>query len=147
MSVTLRPISKENVRAVCDLRVEPEQERFVAPAATTIAEAAYEHDVFLRAIFEGDEPVGVLAVVEEPGEPPFLVRLMVAAGRQGRGIGRAAVALLVAELRSHGATELRTSHVDAPGGPGGFYAALGFEATGETFAGERVLRLPLGPTG
>jgi diamine N-acetyltransferase len=143
MSVTLREVTKENVRAICDLPLAPGQERFVAPPATTIAECAYEEHVMLRAIYDGDEPAGVLALVEEPGEPPFLVRLMVAADRQGRGIGRAAVSLLMTLLRERGETELTTSHGVGEGSPAGFYAALGFEPTGDVVEGERVMRIAL----
>ena len=148
MSIALREVTKDNVRTLCALRVEPGQERFVAPAAYTIAESAYEEqEVLLRAIYDGDEPVGLLALVRDPDGTWFMARLMVAAGRQRQGIGRAAMALLAHLLRERGATELQTSYVDEPGGPGPFYARLGFEPTGEIFAGERVVRLPLPTTG
>lgn len=44
-AVALVPIDRENVRAVCDPTLRPGQERYVAPSATTIAEAACERDL------------------------------------------------------------------------------------------------------
>jgi diamine N-acetyltransferase len=76
--------------------------------------------------------------------PWYLWRLLVDAGAQGRGIGRAVVEQVAALIREEGATELLTSYVDAPGGPEGFYLGLGFEPTGEVDPdGEILLRLPL----
>jgi diamine N-acetyltransferase len=134
-AVTLRPLSQANVRAVCELRVAEDQERLVAPAAYTIAEAHYEPGALLRAIYLGDEPVGVLAVALE-NRTPLLARFMVDAAHQRRGVGREAFELLARELRAAGLDLLETSF--APGGAEGFWRACGFEDTGRTVYGERV---------
>lgn len=55
MPVALIPITRENVRSVCELAVDEHQRRLVAPAAYTIAEAqCYEpgggKDLFLARV-------------------------------------------------------------------------------------------------
>jgi diamine N-acetyltransferase len=135
--VTLRPVTRENVRAVCELRLGPGQDRLVAPASFTVAEGHYEPGALLRAIYRGDEPAGVLLVELESGTP-YLVRFMVDAGHQGRGTGRRAVALLEQELREAGWSTLETSFQPAEGGAEGFWRRCGFADTGRRLHGEPV---------
>src|SRR5215208_7874995 len=107
-TVSLEQVTRENVRAVCDLELAVGQEPLVAPAAYTVAEGNYEPGAVLRAICLGGRPVGVLLVELETGMP-YLVRFMIDAGRQRAGIGRRAVELLVAELHAAGWHALETS--------------------------------------
>jgi diamine N-acetyltransferase len=111
----------------------------------TIAESAYEPNAWLRAIYADDEPVGLLGLVADTEAPEYwLARFMIAAAHQGRGYGRDAMALLVEHVRGlPGASELQTSCVPAEDGPLDFYRGLGFEQTGDVYAGELVLRLSL----
>ncbi|HEY3773325.1 MAG TPA: hypothetical protein VGL69_10040 [Solirubrobacteraceae bacterium] len=83
MKVALRPVTRENVRALCDLRLRPDQHELVAPAAVTIAEAHYEPAALLRAIYADDDPVGIL-FVETEGLVPYLVRFMITEERTTR---------------------------------------------------------------
>jgi diamine N-acetyltransferase len=131
--VTLIPVDRANVRPVCDLVLAPGQERFVAPSAVTVAEAAYEPDAWLRAIALDGVPVGVVLLVRDaPDEPYFLVRLMVDAAHQRQGVGAQAVALTLAHLRGlPGEDRVRTSCVPGDGSPLPFYRGLGFTETGE----------------
>jgi diamine N-acetyltransferase len=137
MSVSLRPVTRENVRAVCDLELADGQRHLVAPAAFTVAEGHYEPDALLRAIYDGERPAGVLLVELETGTP-YLVRFMVDARQQGRGVGREAVELLCGELRRAGWTALETSFQPVDGGAEGFWRRCGFEDTGRTRDGEPV---------
>jgi diamine N-acetyltransferase len=143
--VELREITGETVRAICRLEVAPEQTAFVAPNAVSFAEAYFEPKAWFRAIYADDEPVGFAMLSLDPEKPEYyLWRLMIAAGAQGRGYGRAAVRLLVDHVRTlPGATELLVSWVPADGGPEPFYRGLGFIPTGEIHEGEAVTRLAL----
>jgi diamine N-acetyltransferase len=149
--VTLREITPDNEAAVLGLAVEPEQEQTIPSVSESLDEAASSPDAhsWYRAIYAGDQAVGFVMLsfdvppgrAEYPGRY-FLWRLLIDARHQGRGYGRAAVALVIDIVRqSPGGTELFTS--TGPGGPSGFYRALGFEPTGEWFDGEEVFRLPL----
>jgi SAM-dependent methyltransferase/RimJ/RimL family protein N-acetyltransferase len=143
--ISLREVDADNVLAVCELDVAPAQQTHVARNALTVAESAYEPNAWLRAIYAGEEPVGLLGLVADTETPEYwLARLMIAAAHQGRGYGRDAIMLLVEHVRTlPGARELRTSCVPADDGPLDFYRGLGFEQTGDMYAGELVLRLTL----
>ena len=145
MTVELREITAETVRAICRLTVAPGQEVFVAPNSVSIAEAYFEPNAWFRAIYADGEPVGfVMLEADSAKEEYFLWRLMIADGFQGRGYGRRAVDLLIDHVRTRpGATELKTSWVPGEGGPAEFYRKLGFEPTGEMDGGEVVGRLAL----
>lgn len=141
--VSLRPVTRENVRAVCELELADHQHRLVAPASFTVAEGHYEPGALLRAIYSGEEPAGVLLVEVETGTP-YLVRFMVDAARQRQGIGRQAVELLVEELREQGWTSLETSFLPVEDGAQGFWRRCGFTDTGRTIHGEPVFVRALG---
>ena len=82
---------------------------------------------------------------EEPETATYVLwRFMIDARHQGQGYGREAIRLLLDHVRSlPGATELKTSWVSAPNGPGPFYEGLGFQPTGEVDEGEVVGRITL----
>ncbi|MGZ6670249.1 MAG: GNAT family N-acetyltransferase [Solirubrobacteraceae bacterium] len=146
LSVILREITAENVRSVCELKLADGQERYVAPSSYTVAEAAYDPDSWLRAIYHGDSVVGVLDLATTDGDRsrPRLVRLLVDRDHQRQGVGRAALEQLVDHLRSvAGAAALETSYVPGPDSPRGFYLKLGFEDVGRVEHGEQVLSYPL----
>ena len=136
-AIELRPVTRANVRAVCELELADHQARLVAPAAFTVAEGHYEPGALLRAIYAGDEPTGVLLVETETGTP-YLVRFMVDAGHQRQGIGRQAVELLAHELRHAGWATLETSFLPVEDGAEGFWRSCGFTDTGRTLHGEPV---------
>jgi diamine N-acetyltransferase len=143
--VELREVTADTVREVCALQVAASQRGFVAPNAVSIAEAMFSPRAWFRAIHVDDVPVGfaMLSIDEAEGDY-YLWRLMIAEGFQGRGYGRAAIALLADHVRTlRGATHLVTSWVPEPGGPEPFYRGLGFEPTGEVDDGEVVGRLEL----
>lgn len=144
--IQLREVTKANLREVLRMKVAPEQERFVASNAISIAQAHFDPEVaWFRAIYDGDTPVGFLMLDDNPHARTYtLWRLMIDTRHQRKGYGRRAIELLVAHVKTRpGATELLTSCVDAAGGPGPFYERLGFAYTGVLDEGERVMRRPL----
>ena len=154
-SITLREITPGNEAAVRALKVAPGQEQFVTSVPESLDEAKRtpEAHPWFRAIYAGERPVGfvMLSYNVSPANPEdpfrhFLWRLLIDAGYQRRGYGRAAMALVIDMVRnSPGATDLSTSFHPGDGGPAPFYRSLGFEATGEWTDGEPVYRLPLHP--
>lgn len=138
MDVTLEPITRDTVRAICELKVHEFQNRLVAPTAITIAESHYWPGSLLRAIYADGEPVGLIWVEFEEAKKPYLVRLSVAAERQRQGIGARAMAVLEEQLRAAGHRELELSFLPVDDGPRGFYERLGFSDTGRTIEDEVI---------
>jgi diamine N-acetyltransferase len=144
--VRLIPVTRDNVRDVCQLSLKPGQDKMVAPAAYTAAEAPhYGEASWLRAIERDGRIVGVLWVLLEDDElpAPYLVRFMVDAAAQHQGVGRIAIGLLFEELRAAGCRALELSYVPVDGGAEGFWLGCGFEPTGREQAGETVVRIDL----
>ena len=56
--VTLREITAETVRAICNLDVAPEQRGYVAPNAVSIAQAHFQPRAWFRAVYAAETPVG-----------------------------------------------------------------------------------------
>jgi diamine N-acetyltransferase len=143
--VSLRELTKDNVRDVLDLDVAADQSSYVATNAKSIAEAHFEPKAWFRAIAAGEVLVGFAMVYRDPAAGEFYVwRFMVDARHQGRGYGRRAMELLFEEARADGATEVVLSVVPGEHSALDFYRRLGFEETGKIDHGELEMRLPLG---
>lgn len=143
-AVSLREVTKDNVRDVVTLEVAQEQSSYVATNAKSIAEAYFEPKAWFRAIGAGDDLVGFAMVYRDPAAGVFYIwRFMIDARHQGRGYGRRAMELLLDEARADGAREVTLSVV--PGGHSAleFYRRLGFDETGKIEHGEVELRLSL----
>jgi diamine N-acetyltransferase len=143
--VTLREVTADSVRTICNLAVTEHQQQFVAPNAVSIAQAYFSEYAWFRAIYADDTPVGFLMLYDDTEKPVYyLWRFMVDARYQGMGFGRRALELLIDHVRTRpNATELFTSVHQAEGGPQGFYEGMGFRLTGDMEEGEAVLRLEL----
>ena len=149
--VTLREITAETVRAVIKLSVAEDQHRFVAPNAVSLAQALFAPDAWYRAIYLGEEPVGFVMLSDDsllevmPANPEVGIwRFMVDAKHQRKGIGRAAMLLIIEHVRSKGLfKKLKLSYVPGEGGPEQLYLSLGFRPTGEVDEDEVVMELPL----
>lgn len=144
-AVTLEPVTAATVRAICALAPTPDQQRFVAPNAVSIAQAYFEPRAWFRAVLAGERPVGFVMLELDPAKPEYSVwRFMIAAGEQGRGYGAGAMRLVMDHVRTlPGASELLLSYVPGEGSPEGFYRRLGFTPTGEVAGGEVVMRIAL----
>lgn len=141
--VSLRDVTKENLGAILRLKVKPEQEKFVASNAVSIAQAHFEEKAWFRAIYADETPVGFLMLYDDPETNDyFLWRFMIDERYQRLDFGRRALQLLIEYVRSlPDATELLVSYVPAEGSPEPFYTSLGFISTGEVQDGENVMKL------
>jgi diamine N-acetyltransferase len=146
MTVRLAPITPENVRAICELQVAPEQASFVTPNAISLAEAYVYPQAWCRAVYADDDLVGFVMLHDTVDDPGYMLwRLMIDARFQGRGFGRRVVEQVMAYVRTRpGAAQLKVGAHRGEGAPGPFYESLGFVATGEVIEGEEdVYALPL----
>ena len=145
MTLSSRLVSRADVTALCRLDVRGDQGGRVAPNAVTIAQAAYEPGAHVWGLWDGDAPVGLMALIDQAeadlddGDDPrcaFLWRLMVDAAHQGRGHGAAALRIAEARSRAWGKPRLVTSAVDLPEGAAAFYERHGFRRTGRVLDDE-----------
>jgi diamine N-acetyltransferase len=147
MNVTLQPITIDNFEAVMDMELPPEQARFLASNAYSIAQAHYYPDWQPRAIYCDGVPAGfALYDVSGNGEAGHyaIYRLMVDHARQHQGIGRRALELLLAEIRGHAdARRITICYKPDNATARRFYASLGFLETGIDELGEMVAEIRL----
>lgn len=146
---SLRPVTADNVDRLVRLAVRDEQRTLVASIATSLAQAAYRPPGRPVAIFDGDEPVGLLLLWDErrdpdkPADQLYVWRLSIDARHQRRGFGALAMRWAIEEAKRWGVASVGLSHVDEPGHAGPFYEKLGFRYTGEVDGAERVMILRL----
>lgn len=143
-ALKLKTVTPDNVIAACGIKVAPEQEAFVAPVAESLAEAyaSYEN-AWPRLVYAGDEPVAfVMGGFDPEAEIEFfrcgIWRLNVDARHQRAGHGRFAVEAVLTEARRRGSHRATVLWKSGANGPEGFYRRMGFEPTGEEFAGQTV---------
>ncbi len=143
--ISLREITGETVREICNLSVHENQTGFVAPNAVSIAQAYFEDKAWFRAIYADETPVGFLMLYLDTEKPEyFLWRFMIDSRYQGGDYGREALRLAIEHVRTQPkATCLLTSVVQKEGGPQEFYEKSGFALTGDFDDGEAVMRLEL----
>jgi diamine N-acetyltransferase len=146
MNVTLRPITRDNLWAVVDLKLHPGQEAFVADNIDSIANASVEPTFVPLAIYAGEGLVGFAMYGEHPPDSGtwWVIRLMIDRDHQGRGFGRAAMEALIAMMAERvGCDEIVTSFNPANAVALGLYTSLGFQPTGEIEDDEPLLLLRL----
>src|SRR3954469_3089909 len=66
MTVTLQPLTRENLWPVVALKVHPEQENFVAPNIDSIANAYVEPSFVPLAVYAGEDLVGFAMYGQHP---------------------------------------------------------------------------------
>ena len=145
MTVTMRPITRDNLWAVVELKPHPGQEEFVADNIDSIANAYVEPTFVPLAVYAGDDLVGFAMYGQHPHTGAWwVIRLMIDREHQGKGYGRAAMEALIAMMAERvGCEEIVTSFVPANTVAAGLYASLGFLPTGEIEDGEPLVRLRL----
>ena len=140
----LRTIDKGNWEACAGIRPAPGQERFVASVAYYLCMCHYEQTWQPLAIYAGAQVVGhVMWAVDSDDGSYWIGGLVIDAGRQGEGNGRAAIAALLERFRDAGAVEAALSYQPDNGRARSLYASLGFRETDERVEGETVARLAL----
>jgi diamine N-acetyltransferase len=145
MTVTLRPLTRDNLWAVVDLKLHPGQEQFVADNIDSIANAYVEPTFVPLAVYAGDELVGFAMYGQHPNTGAWwVIRLMIDREHQGKGYGRAAMEAVIAMMADRiGCEEIVTSFNPANAVALGLYTSLGFQPTGEIEDGEPLVRLRL----
>jgi histidinol dehydrogenase len=144
----VRPVTSDDVIPLVKLKVAPEQEKFVASNAISLAQAAYKPPGRPFGVWHNGQPVGFVLLWDARRDPEdtldmlYIWRLMIDAGHQGKGHGAAAMRWLIEEGRRMGVAEVGLSHVPE-NTVGKFYERFGFRYSGKDNEGELEMVLPL----
>jgi diamine N-acetyltransferase len=146
-NVTLEPVTIDNFEALMDMELPPEQSAYLASNAYSIAQAHYYPDWRPRAIYCDGVAAGFalydIAGDDEAGHYA-IYRLMVDHARQQQGIGRAAMLLLLAEIRAcPDARRITICYKPGNATAQRFYASLGFAEIGIDAREEMVAEIRL----
>ncbi|WP_374583192.1 GNAT family N-acetyltransferase [Pseudoduganella sp.] len=134
MEIQLKAVTRHNFDDVTDLRLLDHQCDYVASNSYSIAQASFYPHMHTRAIYAGEQLVGFLMYVDLAGEgypAEFGVwRLMVDYHQQGKGYGRRALQLALAEIRARGGVrKIWISYKPDNALARDLYASLGFVET------------------
>ncbi|MDU0403696.1 Spermine/spermidine acetyltransferase [Lactococcus lactis] len=92
MEITLRKVTDKNYQAISDLSVDQSQNLWVAPNSKTLLQAAYEPELNVMAIYQEENPVGLLLYDYDTDMGGWtLSRFMIDKHHQHKGIGRIAL--------------------------------------------------------
>ena len=144
MTIRLLNVDDSNWRECSDLKSAEEDKGLICSNVYAIAEWKFETESIFKAIYSGDELVGMLAYYFHDGDYGYfywLYHLMIDKKYQGKGYGEAAVKLAVKEMYQLGATEIRTMYMPGNVRAGKLYGKLGFEQVGTLGGGDIFLRL------
>ncbi len=127
--ITLRDVTKQNIRQVLKLKAAPEQERLAPTVAHMIARGVYEDNAWFKAIYADEAPAGFVEVWESNPEEPDLWGIMVDKKYQGRGYGRKALefAIELIKGRNPQAKRLCVGYLPENGDAQAFFKKCGFE--------------------
>jgi len=104
MDVELQDVNLENYSDILELKVEPEQERFVPSSCYLIAKSKFHPNHKARAIYADGSVVGL--VLYQTGDGDFepheceIFGFIIDRKHQGKGIGKAAMRLLAKEIKA-----------------------------------------------
>lgn len=150
MSLSLRPVTKDNWRALAKLKVREDQNHFVASNIYSIAESHYGYDdsdgshweMYPFGIYDNETPVGFLMYgynFDYKEYQAFIIRLMIDENQQAKGYGAFGMKKMLETFRD----DERIKAVGISYEPNNeiarkLYERLGFVETGEILDGEAV---------
>lgn len=127
----LRDVTLENARTCMGLTVAPDQARFVASNAESLVQSKFEPHWLTKAIYAGETMVGFVMYGRDPDFGWGVLRLMIDQSFQGRGYGREAMRLVLADIRAAGGESVGVGYEEDNGAARRLYQSLGFVETGE----------------
>ncbi|PYE56583.1 GNAT family N-acetyltransferase [Deinococcus yavapaiensis] len=145
-TVRLTPVSRDNWEQVVRLRLPDEQRSFVAPNVYSLAEVQFLTNGTALAVYAGETLVGfVMYAFDEDDRQYWVYRLMIDEAHQRKGYARAAMHLVIEDLRARSdVSQLVLGYKPENVGAAKLYANLGFRETGEVIGGEVIARLHFG---
>ena len=146
MDITIRPITADNFVEAIRLKVAPDQERFVASNAASIAQSKFHTYLKCYGIYNADVMVGFAVYGKNPDDATmWIARYMTGAAHQRQGLGRRGLQVVIEHMRK--TYSCPSIFLDV--GPDNvaaiaLYEAAGFVDTGKIQGEGKVYRLDLG---
>lgn len=145
--VALHRLNDARRAAVLALRVTETQAAFVTGVAAALEEAAAMPECQPRAVCGHDGHVAgfVMFALDRNERAPWIYRILIDRGLQGRGLGRAALDATLAEIAATWPLQPRVYLGVRPENTAAvaFYTRCGFAPDGRCIGGEQVLRRSL----
>ena len=140
MDISLRPIVRENYEAVCDLELSDDQQSHLDSNVESVLESKFDEVLETRAICPDDDPVGFLLWHPDVDGAAMIWRFMVDGRHQNRGIGRAALALAIEEMkREDGDRAVQITYHPDNEIARALYLSVGFREVGMSDDGTEML--------
>lgn len=144
-AVTLREIDRDNWEEIIKLKLADEQTSFVASNVYSLAESKFFPNMLPLAIYAGERPVGFVMFGQHPDprdQQYWIYRLMIDAGAQQRGYGRAAMEQVITRMTSiPGCHEIVIGYEPDNTVAARLYASLDFREAEIAPWGEQLARL------
>lgn len=145
MAVTLHEISADNFGDAIRLEVAPEQSKYVATNAASIAQSKFQPFLECYAICDDDTMVGFCAFGKNPEDgSAWIARFMVGQQHQRQGFGQEGLRVLLDHMREAYACPSIFLDTEPENVAGlGLYMGAGFVDTGKIQGHSKILRLDL----
>lgn len=147
VQVRIAELNAENWYDCCLLELSEEQKAYLEPNAVSIAQSKFETTLKPYAIYFEDKAVGFLMfnTVQEELDGYWIYRIMIDKRHQGKGIGKKATELMMAEMaKLPDAKNIVVGYHPENLGAHNLYRSLGFVDHGDRFGKEMAVVKQIG---
>ncbi|WP_068985047.1 MULTISPECIES: GNAT family N-acetyltransferase [Lysinibacillus] len=141
-AVKIVEVNAENWYECCLLQISEEQRDYIEPNAISIAQSKFDPTLKPYVIYFEERVVGFLmfnSVIEEL-DGYWIYRIMIDKHFQGKGIGKAATELMIAEIaKLPNAQKIIVGYHPENKGAHYLYSSLGFKDYGDRFGKEMAV--------
>lgn len=136
MTLTIRPVTKKNWKAIAELQTKPGQAPYIEPNAISMLESFFDKELKWKCygLYQDDVPVGFMmaGAMSRFKRYIWLDRFMIDAAFQGQGLGPCFLDEVVAFLADEFPVKtIKTSIIDGNQFMKRLYIEAGFIETGE----------------
>jgi diamine N-acetyltransferase len=143
MSISIREIREDNFIEAMRLKVNPDQETYVASNPASIAQSKFHTFLECYGIYDGDTMVGFSAFGKHPeNETAWIVRFMIGAQHQRQGYGYAGLQAVLDHMQQ--TYECSSVFLDVSPDDSAaisLYEKAGFADTGDLQGKSKIFRL------
>lgn len=145
MKIEFKNVTKDTWKECISLSVHKEQKGFIASNTLSLAQSKFETEMVPVCIYKNEQMVGFAMYAQDPEtNHVWIIRFMIDKNYQNRGLGTAALKVLIDLLRNtFECAEIYLSYEPDNITAEKLYSTIGFIKTGEIEEGELVSKLSL----